>query len=266
MATQHTHLGEQGAGTISGAREEPATASSGTAPTLAPASAQPAQPTLRAWWGRAWPIMRGPYPTLLSRAVLGGVFLFSGVAKALDPTGFASDIKAYQMLPAGPIIAIMAYGLPLLEILLGIYLLAGLYLRWSAVVTGGLLVIFMIAMGQAVARGLQLQCGCFGAAVGASLRDDVSIGSILRDGVWLLMAAHLFFVPSIWTADSGIRRGRRGGAARATHATPPARASAVTGAAPSAPSASAASARSTGAAPSATRRAPGRSQAKRRRR
>jgi putative oxidoreductase len=252
MATQHTYPGEQSTGTISGAAGEPA-ASDGTATATATAAAPSARATLRAWWERAWPMLRGPYPTLISRAMLGGVFLFSGVAKALDPTGFASDIKAYQMLPAGPIIAIMAYGLPLLEILLGVYLLAGLYLRWSAVVTGGLLIIFMIAMGQAVARGLQLQCGCFGAAVGASLRDDVSIWSILRDGVWLLMAAHLFFVPSIWTVDSRIRGGHRGGPTRAARATAPAL--------PASP----APARPTSAAPSATRRAPSRSHAKRRR-
>jgi uncharacterized membrane protein YphA (DoxX/SURF4 family) len=162
----------------------------------------PSGPTARERWQTVWTLLRGPYPTLVSRAVLGGVFLFSGIAKALAPAGFARDIAAYQMLPPA-LASIMAYGLPWLEILLGLYLLAGLYLRWSAVVTGGLLVVFMIAMGQAIARGLTLNCGCFGSALGgAALREQVNGWSIARDGVWLLMAAHLWFVPSIWTVDA----------------------------------------------------------------
>lgn len=263
MATHQSRPAEQNGRALPAATQESiasgtshtsatSAASAVSAVSAASAASKPVRPSLRVWWDRAWPIIRGPYPTLISRAVLGGVFLFSGVAKALDPGGFATDIKAYQMLPAGPVISIMAYGLPLLEILLGIYLLAGLYLRWSAVVTGALLVIFMIAMGQAVARGLQLQCGCFGAAVGASLRDDVSVWSILRDGVWLLMAAHLFFVPSIWAADSRIQRARR------VRATQPGR----VGTAP-APSASAATSRPTSAS-TAARRSPGRPNSARR--
>jgi uncharacterized membrane protein YphA (DoxX/SURF4 family) len=156
-----------------------------------------------------WAFLRGPYPTLVSRLVVGGVFLLTGVLKALDVTSFARSIRAYQIVPEA-LVPIMANGLPWLEIALGAYVLAGLYRRWSALATGALLVIFMIAMGQAMARGLTLQCGCFGTALsGAALREDVNIGSILRDGVWLLMAAHLYFVPSIWTADDYLaRRGR----------------------------------------------------------
>jgi uncharacterized membrane protein YphA (DoxX/SURF4 family) len=163
--------------------------------------------TARERWQTVLTVLRGPYPTLVSRAVLGGVFLFSGIAKALNPAGFARDIAAYKMLVPS-FASIMAYGLPWLEILLGLYLLAGLYLRWSAIVTGGLLVVFMIAMGQAIARGLTLDCGCFGAALGgAALREQVNGWSIARDGVWLLMAAHLWFVPSVWTVDARLHAG-----------------------------------------------------------
>jgi uncharacterized membrane protein YphA (DoxX/SURF4 family) len=145
----------------------------------------------------------------VSRLALGVVFLLAGVGKAIDPVGFARDIRAYQMLP-GVAVTVMAYGLPWLEIALAVYLLAGLYLRWAAAITGLLLVIFMIAMGQALARGLTLTCGCFGAGIGgASLSEEVSVGSILRDALWLLLAAHLVVVQSIWTLDERIR-GRTG--------------------------------------------------------
>jgi uncharacterized membrane protein YphA (DoxX/SURF4 family) len=169
----------------------------------------------RARLAPAWAFLRGPYPTLVSRAVVGGVFLLTGILKALDVPSFEHSIQAYQMVPA-VLVPVMANGLPWLEIVVGAYVLAGLYRRWSALVVGALLVIFMIAMGQALARGLTLQCGCFGAALGgAALREEVNIGSILRDGVWLLLAAHLYFVSGIWTADGWLARraGRRGGGA-----------------------------------------------------
>jgi uncharacterized membrane protein YphA (DoxX/SURF4 family) len=160
----------------------------------------------RARLAPAWAFLRGPYPTLVSRLVVGGVFLLTGILKALDVASFDRSIRAYQMVP-GALVPIMANGLPWLEIVVGAYVLAGLYRRWSALASGALLIIFMIAMGQALARGLTLQCGCFGTALtGAALRDEVSIGSILRDGVWLLMAAHLYFVPGIWTADGYLAR------------------------------------------------------------
>jgi uncharacterized membrane protein YphA (DoxX/SURF4 family) len=158
---------------------------------------------------RAWTFARGPYPTLVSRLALGLVFLAAGVGKAIDPAGFARDIRAYQMLP-GLVVTVMAYGLPWLEIALAVYLLAGLYLRWAGAITGALLVIFMIAMGQALARGLTLNCGCFGAGIGGvAPGEEVSVGSILRDALWLLLAVHLVVVPSIWTLDERIR-GRSG--------------------------------------------------------
>ena len=157
----------------------------------------------------AWTFARGPYPTLVSRLALGVVFLLAGVGKAIDPAGFARDIRAYQMLP-GIAVTVMAYGLPWLEIALAVYLLAGLYLRWAAAITGALLVIFMIAMGQALARGLTLSCGCFGAGLGGvALGEEVSVGSILRDALWLLLAVHLVVVQSVWTLDERIR-GRSG--------------------------------------------------------
>jgi uncharacterized membrane protein YphA (DoxX/SURF4 family) len=160
--------------------------------------------------------LRGPYPTLVSRLALGLVFLVAGVGKAADPTRFASDIRAYQMLP-GLVVTVIAYGLPWLEIGLAVYLLAGLYVRWAAAITGALLIVFMIAMGQALARGLTLNCGCFGGGVGGlSLSEEVSVGSILRDAVWLVLAVHLVVVPSIWTLDERLReRARRGALAGA---------------------------------------------------
>jgi uncharacterized membrane protein YphA (DoxX/SURF4 family) len=153
-------------------------------------------------WQTIWEALRGPYPTLISRAVLGVVFLLAGIGKALDMRAFAVEIDAYQMVP-GTLVQPMSIALPLLEILIGVYVLLGLMQRWAAGAAGALLLIFIAAMAWAMLRGLTLDCGCFGNVPGLSaFRDTVSAGTILRDALWLLLAVHLMLVPGIWSVDT----------------------------------------------------------------
>src|SRR4051812_35598623 len=166
-----------------------------------------------------WGFLSGPYPTLVSRLGLGLIFLLSGLTKLGVAGAFQVSIESYEMpLPSGLVHA-MAVGLPPLELGLGAWLVLGLFTRFSAAISGGLLVIFLIAMIQAVFRGLDPSCGCFlgGAqenAIGtAAIRalgplgtwlteEKVGIGSIARDGVFLLMSIHLLFVPTIFALDN----------------------------------------------------------------
>jgi uncharacterized membrane protein YphA (DoxX/SURF4 family) len=157
-------------------------------------------------WGAIWSFLRGPYPTLVSRAVVGGVFLLAGVSKALDINAFAGEISAYQIVPTA-LVQPMAIALPLLEILIGGYLLLGLMQRWAAAAAGALLLVFIAAMAWALARGLALDCGCFGSTLGLSaFRETVSIGSVARDVLWLLFAIHLIIVPGVWSLDAFRRK------------------------------------------------------------
>ncbi len=165
--------------------------------------------TPRSGWQAAWSFLRDPYPTLLSRAVVGLVFLLAGVSKGLDTNAFAAEISAYQIVPA-PLVQPMAIALPLLEILIAVYVLIGLAQRWAAAAAGTLLVIFIGAMASALARGLTLDCGCFGNALGLSaLRETVSAGSIARDALWLAFCIHLMLVPGTWSIDAWRQRRAR---------------------------------------------------------
>jgi uncharacterized membrane protein YphA (DoxX/SURF4 family) len=156
-----------------------------------------------------WGFLRGPYPTLLSRAVVGGVFLLAGIGKALDTHRFAAEISAYQLMPAA-LVQPLAVALPLIEILLAAYLLIGLAQRWAAAATGVLLLVFIGAMAWALVHGLTLDCGCFGNALGVGvLRETVSAGSIARDVLWLALCVHLMIVPSIWSIDAFRRKRTR---------------------------------------------------------
>lgn len=177
--------------------------------------------------GRVWEFLRGPYPTLFSRLVLGGIFLLYGLSKVKTPLQFANDIDAYQMGIPPFIVDTMARALPILEIGLGIWLIVGLFTRFSAIVAAALMTIFTIAITQAWFRGIDANCGCFNAAggntdfvaqfylglmgalgpVGDFLKDE-KIGPVpvIRDLIFLLMALHLIFVPTTFSLDDLRRR------------------------------------------------------------
>ena len=95
--------------------------------------------------------------------IVGGVFIYAGVIKALDPIRFASDIDNYKILPWA-ISVRLAFYLPWLEILCGLALIARrLYLGGLSILTA-LTSIFIVATIAAKIRGLDITCGCFGHA------------------------------------------------------------------------------------------------------
>src|SRR5437667_5163526 len=95
--------------------------------------------------------------------VVGGVFIYAGVVKALDPVRFASDIDNYKILP-WTISVGLAFYLPWLEIFCGLALiLRRLYLGGLSMLTA-LVAVFLVATIAAKARGLDITCGCFGHA------------------------------------------------------------------------------------------------------
>ena len=98
---------------------------------------------------------------LLGRVVLAGVFLYAGVLKALDPQEFVLDVRSFQAV-RDPWAAVIALGLPWLEILCGVALLLGGWVRGACLVLTGLLLAFAGAFIQAWVRGIDVTCGCFG--------------------------------------------------------------------------------------------------------
>lgn len=127
---------------------------------------------------------------LALRVVLGALFVYAGVAKLADVAGFAVDIANYRVLPPR-LVAPLAAALPGVEIAAGVCLLAGRWTRAAALVAGGMLAVFSVAVAQALARGINLECGCFGAS-----RDPVTTATLARDIVLLAMAAVV-----AWRAD-----------------------------------------------------------------
>ena len=130
----------------------------------------------------------------VARLGLAAVFLVSGVLKAIDPDGTYVAVRAYDVLPKAGV-AVVAVVLPWLEIALGLLLLAGIATRAVAVASAGLLLLFVAGVTQAWARGLSIDCGCFGGG-GAVEPGQTAYGlELLRDAGFLLMAAWLIVRP-----------------------------------------------------------------------
>ena len=95
--------------------------------------------------------------------IIGGIFIYAGVIKAMDPIGFANDIDNHKILP-WPFAVRLAFYLPWLEILCGLAVILGLLYRGGLLILTMLISIFIIASVIAKARGLDITCGCFGHA------------------------------------------------------------------------------------------------------
>lgn len=125
-----------------------------------------------------------PLAILILRVLLGGVFVVAGFSKAGHADVFAAQIAGFRLLPQ-PVIAPLALVLPYLEMLLGGYLIVGLFTRTSAWIAVALLGIFDAAIASAVVRGLTVSCGCFGP-------NDTTVttwAEVARDAVLVVLAA-----------------------------------------------------------------------------
>lgn len=133
-----------------------------------------------------------PWAALSARLVLAGIYLFAAIPKLSDPATFARDIDNYHLLPvewAG----IFAVVLPPLELAVAAALVVGFHARGAALVSAGMLLVFAAAMGQAIARDIDIDCGCFGSA----LAMEVSGWSILRNVVLALLSVPIVLGPEL---------------------------------------------------------------------
>jgi uncharacterized membrane protein YphA (DoxX/SURF4 family) len=130
----------------------------------------------------------------LARLGLAAVFLVSGVLKAVDPDATYVAVRAYDVLPRAGVV-LVAGVLPWLEIALGLLLLAGVATRAVAAVGAGLLLVFIAGVAQAWARGLSIDCGCFGGGGVVAAGSTRYPQELARDFGLLLMALWLVVRP-----------------------------------------------------------------------
>jgi uncharacterized membrane protein YphA (DoxX/SURF4 family) len=127
-------------------------------------------------------MIRNKHVLCAFRLIIGGLFIYAGVIKIADPLGFARDIQSYRVLPpaAGLFVALV---LPWFEALSGASLISGIFKRTSAWLLSFLLAGFIVLVVVTMARGLDVDCGCFGTF---SRKADWRL--ILEDALMLFMA------------------------------------------------------------------------------
>lgn len=131
---------------------------------------------------------------VLARLVLAAVLLVSGAIKAWNARETIVAVRAYQLLPDS-MVGTVAAVLPYLEIALGLLLLVGLATRLAAVLAAVVMVIFIAAVISAAARGLSIDCGCFGGGGEVAAGQTAYTAEILRDLGLLALAGYLAIRP-----------------------------------------------------------------------
>jgi uncharacterized membrane protein YphA (DoxX/SURF4 family) len=125
---------------------------------------------------------RGRALDLAARLILAAVFLLAAYGKLRDPYAFAMSIYAYRLVPpwAATTLAVL---MPALEVLASLALVSRVLWRGGALILGTMLLVFVAALFQAILRGIDIECGCFGKG-----SSPVSFWLIARNYGLLLLA------------------------------------------------------------------------------
>ncbi len=145
---------------------------------------------------------------LAARLVLGGVWIAAGLTKITDLNASVRAVRAYQLLPEA-LAQVVGAALPPVEILLGVLLVVGLTVRAAAVVSAVLMAAFVVGIASVWARGLRIDCGCFGSGGQLAAGADPTYGwELARDAGLLVLALVLAYRPDTpFGLDRRLRRG-----------------------------------------------------------
>ena len=151
---------------------------------------------------RRIPARGWPWCSTVARFVLAGVWAWAGIAKLGDPDAAVRSVRAYDILPEA-LVKPVAWGRPFVELALAVLLLLGLATRPAAWASVALLLVVLAATASVWARGLQIDCGCFGSGGRASIDAAGYLRVMGRDGLFLCLALLVAAgVPSRLTLDN----------------------------------------------------------------
>ncbi len=123
----------------------------------------------------------------LFRLIVGGLFIYAGIVKVMDPLEFAQDVRNYQLVGQS-LSFLVAVFLPWLEIFAGLFLVSGLLKPAGSLLISLMLSAFLILTVVTILRGISVECGCFGA-----LSRQADFRLIVEDVLMLYMALCVLF-------------------------------------------------------------------------
>jgi putative oxidoreductase len=135
--------------------------------------------------------LRMKYLVLAGRLLIGGIFIYASIYKIFDPATFAVAVRNYLIIPASWSNTV-ALTLPWVEIVAGVFLILGIQVKPSALLTTGMLGVFLGAIIYAFSIGLDIDCGCFGSA--ATSGGRIGVTHIARDAALFLISAFVLFI------------------------------------------------------------------------
>jgi uncharacterized membrane protein YphA (DoxX/SURF4 family) len=151
-----------------------------------------------------------PWIGLVCRLTLGGVLLVAGYLKIGKTEISQMAVRSYELLPVS-IANFLGLTLPFFEVVIGLLLIVGAATRVVAALGGFTMVIFIIAIAQAWARGLNIDCGCFGGGGTVDPGQTRYLQEILRDAGLVAMALFLARYPvTKFSIDKAPRKSNAG--------------------------------------------------------
>lgn len=131
-----------------------------------------------------------PRLSVLFRLLVGVAFVWAGLVKIADAGAFEEGLINYRMLPPS-LIPVVAVTLPPIEVAAGVCLVLGVLCRGAALLATSMLAVFTAAIVQAILRGINVECGCFGA--GSDAAASMGWQEVVRDLALLAAGAHVLF-------------------------------------------------------------------------
>lgn len=134
-------------------------------------------------------VLSNKYLLLLVRIILGFVFIYAGAEKITDPEGFSTSISNYRLLPVF-LVNIAAIVMPWIEITAGLFLIFGILVKENTIIINSLLLVFIVAIAISLARGLSIDCGCFGKG------NEIGIQKLIENSLMFIAGLLLIFYDS----------------------------------------------------------------------
>lgn len=133
--------------------------------------------------------------TFAARLILGGVLLAAGLLKVGALQSSVDAVRAYQIVP-WDVAEVVGVALPIIEIIVGVLLIVGAFTRWASLVGALLMLAFIIGISSVWARGINIDCGCFGGGGQVDPSQTNYVWELLRDTGLLVLGAWAVWRPS----------------------------------------------------------------------